>query len=631
MFGNNLRGPSTYSNRWWHILFFIASILLTSSISSAFASSDVIKGATILSGQTLKLGEFLISPSGEFFLTTQSDGNFCVYHEFDGSFVWCSRSSSAGEGDYFTAMQTDGNLCTYRTGGNAAWCLTNQARNDGPFFLALQDDANVCIYRGVPGSIQGTVWCSMALAQPHPHGPLVRYGQIYHLQNGYQNWAGGYLDTRGGNCEGNALCVSTATLENRDAGSGRWMIVSAESKPDGSPVMRGDKVYLKNLYRLGYDDMPPYGLFGGYLDTRGGGCEGNILCVSTSLTRNTNTNTSVWTVVGERHSLFLGQGIRLRNNYASQSGNTYLDSRGGGCEGNLLCVSTSLSPDRDSGTGWWRFQNDGPSSALIQQLAPVIHLSTEENYYPSSVESFFENTELRNGYYVTKQSLGCDSCTDPAFLRGNRPDTASVPVYAMVVQKADGFTTDLVYWTFYPYNNGKRVCVGLYFSGIGCVGGYSTFGNHVGDWEHVTIRLVNMVPTQIALSQHDSGATFNWGDPRVQMSGTHPVFYAATGSHGLYPDARRHTYRYLPNGDTLDDDTSAGVAWNTWNNLVEIRRKPSGQYAGNLSWLNFEGRWGNPESGCGFSSQVSGECVLNDGPTGPMLKPASDPNHQAID
>lgn len=605
---------------------FIASILLVIGIPHALAT-DVLKGATLRSGEVLRVGEALISPSHEFFLTTQTDGNLCVYHEFDGTYVWCSRSSSSGEGEYLTGMQTDGNLCTSRTDGHIAWCLTDKPRYDGPFFLALQDDANVCVYRGVPGGIVGTVWCSMALAQPIAHDPQLRYGDNYHLQNGYKNWSGGYLDVRGGPCKDNPLCVSTAALTDRDQSSGSWVIASAEGKPNGAPVMSGEKVYLKNQYPLGNDDMSPYGLFGGYLDTRGNGCEGNLLCVSTSLRPNTSVDTSVWTFVANRHSLYVGQALHLRNQSPYPSGFTYLDTRGGGCSGNLLCVSTSLSPDRDQGSGSWR----AVTGSHAQQLAPIVYLSAEESYYPSSVERFFENTEVRNGYRVTKQPLGCDSCTDPAFLVGDKPDATKIPVYAMVVQKNDGITTDLVYWMFYPYNNGKRVCVGLYVPLIGCVGGYSTFGNHVGDWEHVTVRLVNMVPTQILLSQHDGGATFNWGDSRVQMRGTHPVLYAATGSHGLYHDTGRHTYNRLPNGDTLNDDTSAGIAWNTWSNLVEIQGMPLGQYTGNLSWLNFAGRWGNPKSGCAFSSLVSDECVLNDGPTGPMLKAASDPSHQPID
>ena len=360
MFANNLDGRSPFSICGWQIRLFIASILLAIGMPCAMAT-DVPKSATLAGGSVLRVGEALISPSHEFFLTTQSDGNFCVYHEFDGTNVWCSRSSSAGEGNYVTGMQTDGNVCTSRTDGYIAWCL-NPARYDGPFFLALQDDANVCVYRGVPDGIIGTVWCSMALAQPHPHGPPIHYGESYFLQNAYNNWSGGYLDVRGGPCMYNPLCVSTAAVENRDTNSGTWVIASAEGKPKGAPVMRGEMVYLKNKYPLDKDGISSSDRFGGYLDVRGGGCEGNLLCVSTSLKANTGPDTSVWKFVADRHSLYVGQSLHLQNQYPAPSGFAYLDVRGGGCSGNLLCVSASLNPNRDNGSGSWRVLNSAPFS-----------------------------------------------------------------------------------------------------------------------------------------------------------------------------------------------------------------------------------------------------------------------------
>jgi hypothetical protein len=361
MFTNELAGRSPFSVCRWQIRLLIASILLAIGMPCAMAA-DVLKGSTLLTGGVLKVGEVLISPSREFFLATQSDGNLCVYHESNGKNVWCSRSSSAGEGNYVTGMQSDGNLCTSRSDGYVAWCLTDRPRYDGPFFLALQDDANVCVYRGAPGAIVGTVWCTMALATPLPHGPPIRYGQSYQLQNDYRNLSGGFLDTRAA-CPPNALCVSTATVPNRDTGSGTWWVASAEGKANGEPVMSGDKVYFKNRYPLGADNTPPFGLFGGYLDTRGAGCEGNVLCVTTSLTPNTNINTSVWKIVADRHSLYLGQPMRLQNQYANPGGLTYLDTRGDGCAGNLLCVSASLSPNRDQGSGTWRLLNESPAVA----------------------------------------------------------------------------------------------------------------------------------------------------------------------------------------------------------------------------------------------------------------------------
>ncbi|NHZ41461.1 hypothetical protein [Massilia aquatica] len=354
MLNNTFRFPAPSAITWSKLIALMGAVLLLFSMAPVFAA-EVDKGSTVVGGSSIKMGEYLSSPKGDFYLLTQADGNFCVYHEVDGSYIWCTRSSAAPAGTYATNVQTDGNLCTYRTDGYVAWCLSNHARGDGPFFLALQDDANVCMYKGVPGQITGTVWCSMVTAQARAHGPVVRYGQLYHVQNGYGNWGGGYLDVRDSGCNGNTLCVSTSASDHRDGSTGTWMIVSAQSKMAGEQVRPGDKVYLKSQYPLANDDMPPYRLFGGYLDVRGIGCQGNMFCVSASLTKNTGIDSSIWTVEAPRHRVYSGQGIHLLNNFAPYGYFSYLDTRDAGCQRNLFCVSASTTRDRDGKSGTWRF------------------------------------------------------------------------------------------------------------------------------------------------------------------------------------------------------------------------------------------------------------------------------------
>jgi hypothetical protein len=277
---------------------------------------------------------------------------------------------------------------------------------------------------------------------------------------------------------------------------------------------------------------------------------------------------------------------------------------------------------------------------LARRYAPHIWLHTQESYFPSDVESFLDNTHVeihkdsedpKQQFYVTNEPLGCNTCTDPPFLYGQRPNEKSVPAYAEVVHRTDNGRatniTDINYWTFYPYNNGKRVCIGVY-TPWGCVGGYSSFGNHVGDWEHVTIRFVDDKPYQVSLSQHDGGQTLVYGAEGI-LAGDQPVVYAAKGSHALYPDAARHTYRHLPNGDTLDDYTNAGTLWDTRQGLKVFSWQKD--YTGELSWLNFTGRWGNPKAGCSVSEPITGECVLGNGPKGPAMKAAFGPQMLALD
>jgi hypothetical protein len=321
------------------------------------------------------------------------------------------------------------------------------------------------------------------------------------------------------------------------------------------------------------------------------------------------------------------------------------------CIDDAACTGGTFNPDKQwcwLSTGKGDVQGGLPSDnaftvkpaqrtgeQLARAFAPKIWMQVDEHNFPSSTDFFLANVheEVQNNehYLVTNQALGCDSCTNPPFLAGQNPSLNQVPVYAEIVDRTlNGQATnvtDVIYWAFYPYNNGKRVCIGLYLPfGIGCAGGYTTAGSHVGDWEQTTIRFVGGKPTQVYMSQHDHGQTINYGDASLQLSGGRPVLFAAQGSHGLYPDAARHTYKTLPNGDTLNDDTSTGgVLWDTSAAVVTFRPQ-STPYTGSLAWLNYRGRWGNPKSGCETLEDISGECVLNDGP-GSIPRAESNPEH----
>lgn len=177
--------------------------------------------------------------------------------------------------------------------------------------------------------------------------PNLIYGKVYHILNGYNQWKGGFLDTRGSGCEGNFLCVSTAAGFDRDSGSGSWQILSATGKADGEAVQANDLIHLLNQH----------GGNGGYLDTRGSGCEGNLLCVSTAESAERGAGTGTWRIFVDTtaNEVDEQQTVHLLNGHNDFAGG-FLDTRDSGCEGNLYCVSTTCGWNRDSsGTTLWRF------------------------------------------------------------------------------------------------------------------------------------------------------------------------------------------------------------------------------------------------------------------------------------
>ncbi|WP_157951162.1 hypothetical protein [Cyanothece sp. BG0011] len=193
--------------------------------------------------------------------------------------------------------------------------------------------------------------------------PGLTYGTNYHL---FDQWdlggtnKGGYLDVRGTGCEGNVLCVSTATTPTRDGNSGTWKILSATGKPLGSPVLYNEKVYLQN----GFD--------GSYLDTRGAKCENNALCVSTATTPTRDQNSGTWTVLSVTGKQ-AGTPVQFNDDIYLQNGfdGSYLDVSYSGCESNYLCVSTAATKTaRGHKTTQWRVIYKEPPVAVTPPTPP---------------------------------------------------------------------------------------------------------------------------------------------------------------------------------------------------------------------------------------------------------------------
>ncbi|NTX01026.1 Vps62-related protein [Myxococcus sp. CA040A] len=275
----------------------------------------------------------------------------------------------------------------------------------------------------------------------------------------------------------------------------------------------------------------------------------------------------------------------------------------------------------------------------VLQYAPLVWLHPDEYYWPSSAEFFLANVTPVGYFMETREPLGCASCTDPAFLHGQRPDpTTHVPMYAQIIPRtqagAPTQTTDVVYWMFYPYNGGKRVCVGFYNAVHSCLGKFSTFGNHVGDWEHVTVRFVDGRPTHVFMAQHAEGQLFVYGDKALGLLNFHPETYVAFGSHGAYPDTGSHVYKTLFNGELLSDETGRGTPWIGWDRPVIIPWQPLGTYTSTNgpAWMDSILQWGNPPDGClNIVTQYSNECIRNGGPSGPMLKTIANPEAMVME
>jgi endonuclease/exonuclease/phosphatase family metal-dependent hydrolase len=72
---------------------------------------------SLVTGQSLRTGEFLTATDSSCFLIMQRDGNLCLYSGSDpghrGQHLWSSLAKSEPAGDYFAIMQSDGNFAVY--------------------------------------------------------------------------------------------------------------------------------------------------------------------------------------------------------------------------------------------------------------------------------------------------------------------------------------------------------------------------------------------------------------------------------------------------------------------------------------------------------------------------------------
>lgn len=138
---------------------------------------------------------------------------------------------------------------------------------------------------------------------------------------------------------------------------------------------------------------------------------------------------------------------------------------------------------------------------------------------------------------------------------------------------------------------------------------------HEGDWEHVAVLLRRAadgrryVPVSLRLHRDGQARDVAWSSLELAAAGgargaTHPVVYAARGSHTLYPSpgARDVSRTWRGRRLTLQDETAACpscVEWRTWELLEPLRDQP---------WHGYGGGWG--------VTNALGD--VNSGPLGPF-------------
>ncbi|MFW9959967.1 MAG: hypothetical protein ACFFDV_03055 [Candidatus Thorarchaeota archaeon] len=202
---------------------------------------------------------------------------------------------------------------------------------------------------------------------------------------------------------------------------------------------------------------------------------------------------------------------------------------------------------------------------LVREYAPILHFHPEEGRhccFPSDAERVFET--FHKDWTLFREDKTPKSLDQ------------SAPCYYETW--VDGDLTQIRYWFWYNYNDFPGTRFGI--------------GKHLGDWEHVELRLFSDRRSVWLLSNHEStrvatghgGITHYYSEQPI-LERNHIHVWVALGSHAIYPSAASSPRCYAR--IFCDKIAEDGSIWHTEQCL-----KPLSE----TNFREFKGRWGDKKA-----------------------------------
>ncbi|KAL5197840.1 hypothetical protein ABZP36_001352 [Zizania latifolia] len=328
--------------------------------------------------------------------------------------------------------------------------------------------------------------------------------------------------------------------------------------------------------------------------------------------------------------------------FVAQSGATPVSPATLACLKNNSAVYTSCMPDL------------AQVNAILAAYAPLVFLHPDDPYSLSSVTWFFENGALlyQNGSQ-TPTPVAADGSNLPQgggndggyWLdlpvdngqkeRVKKGDLASAKVYVQAKPMLGATVTDLAVWFFYPFNGPARAKVGPVNIPLGQI------GEHVGDWEHLTLRVSNFSGEllRVYFSQHSAGSWVEASQLEYLDGGNKPSAYSSRHGHAFYPREGLVLQGNSKLGIGIRNDCARGSRVDTGGEgRYEV---VSAEYPGGAvtepPWLRFDREWGPreeydigreinraakflPRSMREQLRKLVEKLFVGEGPTGPRMK-----------
>ncbi|MED6204558.1 hypothetical protein PIB30_010109 [Stylosanthes scabra] len=244
--------------------------------------------------------------------------------------------------------------------------------------------------------------------------------------------------------------------------------------------------------------------------------------------------------------------------------------------------------------------------ALIEHYGPTVFFHPEEVYLPSSVEWFFSNgallyrkgTTMGEAIDAAGSNLPVGGTNDGEFWIDlpnddqrefvKRGDLKSAKLYAHAKPALGGTFTDIAMWVFCPFNGPSTLKLGIVSKP------FSKVGEHVGDWEHFTLRISNFTGElwSIYFSQHSGG---KWVDAQdlEYVDGNKAIVYASKNGHASFPHAGTYIQGSSKLGIGIRNDATRSNLYVDSSAQYEV---VAAEYLGDVvtepQWLQFMREWG---------------------------------------
>ncbi|KAK6162796.1 hypothetical protein DH2020_002637 [Rehmannia glutinosa] len=249
--------------------------------------------------------------------------------------------------------------------------------------------------------------------------------------------------------------------------------------------------------------------------------------------------------------------------------------------------------------------NEDQLKAIVEAYGPHIYFHPDEEYFPSSVKWYFENGALlyKKGDEAnpgpidpTGSNLPQDGENDDAYWidlpmdnaekeRVKKGDLSGACGYLHVKPMFGGTFTDVAIWLFYPFNGPARVKVQFLNVPLGKI------GEHIGDWEHVTLRISNFNGElkSMYFSQHSRGIWVDASELEFE-NGNKPVAFSSLHGHAFYPE---QGLVLQGNGNIgIRNDSGKGKLLDLGSKFLVVEAEYLGSVFVEPPWLNYARKWG---------------------------------------